>query len=62
MWLFTQAPLSVATSEIPIGAYSIYIIPDKEDWILIVNKNVSAHSNYNGTKTLLGLGCHWATE
>jgi len=47
MWLFTQAALSVETSEIPIGAYSMYIIPDKQDWILIVNKNVSPHSNYN---------------
>ncbi|HEX4785404.1 MAG TPA: hypothetical protein VH350_13765, partial [Candidatus Sulfotelmatobacter sp.] len=25
MWLFTQAALSVETSEIPIGAYSMYI-------------------------------------
>jgi Protein of unknown function (DUF2911) len=47
MWLFTQAALSVDTSEIPIGAYSMYIIPDKQDWILIVNKNVSAGRNYN---------------
>ena len=47
MWLFTQAELSLDTSEIPIGAYSIYIIPEKEDWILIVNKNVSAQSKYN---------------
>jgi hypothetical protein len=47
MWLFTQAALTVDTSEIPIGAYSLYIIPDKQDWILIVNRNVSAGSNYN---------------
>jgi hypothetical protein len=47
MWLFTQAALSVETSEIPIGAYSMYINPDKQDWILIVNKNVSAHGSYN---------------
>jgi hypothetical protein len=46
MWLFTQAALSVGTSEIPIGAYSMYIIPDKKDWILIVNKNVSAARDY----------------
>jgi len=47
MWLFTQAALSVDASEVPIGAYSMYIIPDKDNWILIVNKNVTAHSNYN---------------
>jgi hypothetical protein len=47
MWLFTPGTLSVANSEVPVGAYSMYIIPDKQDWILIVNKNVKAGSNYN---------------
>ena len=47
MWLFAQAELSVGSSQIPIGAYSMYIIPNKQDWTLIINKNVSAHSTYN---------------
>jgi len=52
LWLFTPIALSVDTSEIPVGAYSMYIIPDKEDWILILNKNVSAHNAYNEQEDL----------
>ena len=47
MWLFTQAELSVANSAIPIGAYSLYIIPEKEIWTLVVNKNVTTGSSYD---------------
>lgn len=47
MWLFTQAQLSVSNSEIPIGAYSMYILPEKDTWTLIVNRNVKATSNYD---------------
>ena len=45
--LFTQAALTAGTSEIPAGAYSLYFIPAKKEWTLIVNKNVTAGSEYN---------------
>jgi hypothetical protein len=47
MWLFTQAELSVANSEVPIGAYSMYMIAEKDNWILILNKNVKDGSAYD---------------
>ncbi|MGA7634536.1 MAG: DUF2911 domain-containing protein [Terriglobales bacterium] len=42
MFLFTQAPLGLAGSVIPEGAYSLYVIPEKNSWTLVVNRNVAA--------------------
>ena len=46
MTLFTEAQLSLASSVIPIGAYSVYAIPGKE-WTLVVNKNVTVGAAYD---------------
>ncbi|MBZ5574135.1 MAG: DUF2911 domain-containing protein [Acidobacteriia bacterium] len=45
--LFTQGPLVLNNSSIPTGAYSVYVIPDKKEWTLIVNKNVTAGAPYD---------------
>jgi hypothetical protein len=47
MTLFTEAQLSLASSMIPIGAYSVYAIPAKGNWTLVVNKNVTAGATYD---------------
>ncbi|HEY1265526.1 MAG TPA: DUF2911 domain-containing protein [Terriglobales bacterium] len=53
MLLFTQVPIVVASTEIPVGAYSMYVIPEKEKWTLIVNKNVTAGSAYDQKQDLV---------
>jgi hypothetical protein len=47
MTLFTEAPLTLGTSNIPIGAYNIYPIPARGNWSLAVNKNVTAGAPYD---------------
>ena len=47
MTLFTQTELLAGNADIPVGAYSLYIIPGKDNWTLIVNKNVSAPTKYD---------------
>jgi hypothetical protein len=47
MFLFTQSPLSIGNSQIPVGAYSMYVIPRKENWTLILNKNVTGGGKYD---------------
>ncbi len=47
MTLFTEAQLSFGGSTIPIGAYSVYPIPAKDKWTLVVNKNVTPGSTYD---------------
>lgn len=47
MTLFTEAQLSLGTSLIPIGAYTLYPIPARGNWTLVVNKNVTAGAPYD---------------
>ncbi len=52
MTLFTEAPLSIGGSSISEGAYSMHILPQKQTWTLIVNRNVSAGSKYDEKQDL----------
>jgi hypothetical protein len=47
MTLFTEAQLSLGSSTIPIGAYTVYPIPARGNWTLAVNKNVTAGAAYD---------------
>ena len=47
MTLFTEAQLSLGNSMIPIGAYTLYPIPAKDHWTLVVNKNVTPGVAYD---------------
>jgi hypothetical protein len=47
MTLFTEAQLSLGSSMIPIGAYTVYPIPAKDHWTLVVNKNVTPGAAYD---------------
>lgn len=45
--LFTQTGTSLGTTEIPTGAYSMYVIPGKKEWTLVVSRNITAGSPYD---------------
>jgi len=47
MTLFTSAQLTLGTSMIPLGAYTVYPIPAKGNWTLVVNKNVTTGAPYD---------------
>jgi hypothetical protein len=53
MFLFTQTPLTLCSSVIPVGAYSLYIIAEKQSWTLVVNRNVVAGSKYDEKEDLV---------
>ncbi len=38
--LFTSTPLDAGGTRIPAGAYSLFFIPNKNEWALVVNKDV----------------------
>ncbi len=52
MILFASAALTVGGSSIEGGAYSVYTIPDKKQWTLIVNKNVTPGSKYDASQDI----------
>jgi hypothetical protein len=43
MTFFTDGRVTLAGTAIPPGAYSLHILPGKDKWIMIVNKDVSGH-------------------
>jgi Protein of unknown function (DUF2911) len=47
MTLFTEAQLTLGSSTIPIGAYSLYAIPARDHWTVVVNKNVTPGAAYD---------------
>ena len=47
MTLFSEAQLVLGSSVIPIGAYTVYPIPAKDHWTLVVNKNVTPGASYD---------------
>jgi len=47
MTLFTEAQLTLGSSVIPIGAYTVYPIPARDHWTLAVNKNVTPGAAYD---------------
>jgi len=47
MTLFTDAQLSLGSSMIPIGAYTVYPIPARGNWTIAVNKNVTQGAAYD---------------
>lgn len=47
MFLFTPTELTLGNTTIPTGAYSLFLIKNKNDWTLIVNRNVAQNSSYD---------------
>jgi hypothetical protein len=52
MLLFTESPVKVAGVELGVGAYSMYVIPDKGKWTLIINKNIAQGATYDEKQDL----------
>lgn len=51
--LYTQTPVVLNHVEIQVGAFSVYAIPNKKEWTLVVNKNVAAGGKYDETQDLV---------
>lgn len=47
LYLFTPAEISIGEAVLTAGAYSMYLIPEKENWTLVINRNVSTGSPYD---------------
>lgn len=52
MYLFTTTILKAGDTQIPVGAYSLYVIPLKNQWTLVINKDV-ASKKYDSQQDLV---------
>jgi hypothetical protein len=48
--LFVQVPLTLAGTQLPLGAYTVYLIPGGKHWTLIVSRNVTPGAPYNSAQ------------
>lgn len=53
MLIFTDAPTAIAGTEIPIGAYSIYLVPGQKEWTLVLSRDVDSGASYKKSDDLL---------
>jgi len=47
MTFFTETDLVLGQSTIPTGGYTMYLIPTKKEWTLIVSKNTAVDAKYD---------------
>ncbi len=52
MLLFSETPVTVSGVELAVGAYSMYVIPDKGKWTLIISKNITPGAAYDEKQDL----------
>jgi hypothetical protein len=53
MTLFTNTPVQVGSKELPIGAYTLYLIPGSRQWTLVVSKSTDMSGAYNEQQDLV---------
>jgi hypothetical protein len=50
--LFTETPIKLGQTELKTGAYTVYLLPGKNDWTLIVSRNTSPQAQYDEKQDL----------
>jgi Protein of unknown function (DUF2911) len=53
MAMFTNTTVTVGGKEVPIGAYTLFLIPDEKAWILIVSKSTDTSGKYDQQQDLV---------
>jgi hypothetical protein len=53
MTLFTNAPLEVGGHNLPVGAYTLFLIPGAKQWTLIVSKSTDMTGTYDEKQDLV---------
>lgn len=50
MVMFTSGPAAVESKDLGAGAYTLYLIPNKNDWTLVVSKETDTKAKYDESK------------
>jgi hypothetical protein len=53
MVLFTSGPLSAANHNLNAGAYTLYLIPNKNDWTLVISAQTDTKAKYDQNKDIV---------
>jgi hypothetical protein len=47
MTMFTNTPIAIGNVNLPIGAYTMFVIPDQKNWTLIISKSTDMSGKYD---------------
>jgi DUF2911 family protein len=53
MTLFTNTAVQVGSKELPVGAYTLFVIPNSKQWTLIVSKSTDTSGAYDQGQDLV---------
>jgi hypothetical protein len=53
MTFLTETSVVIGKTTIPTGGYTMYILPNKKDWTLIVSKNTAVDAKYDEKQDLV---------
>jgi Protein of unknown function (DUF2911) len=53
MTLFTNTPVQIGSKELPIGAYTLFVVPNSKQWTLIVSKSTDTSGAYDQVQDLV---------
>jgi hypothetical protein len=45
--LFTNTPIQIGSRQLPMGAYTLFVVPNSKQWTLIVSKSTDISGAYN---------------
>ncbi len=51
--LFTSGSLSAANHNLTAGAYTLYLVPNKSDWTLVVSSQTDTKAKYDSSKDIV---------
>jgi hypothetical protein len=53
MALFTNTPIQIGSRTLPIGAYTLFVIPNSKQWTLVVSKSTDTSGAYDPQQDLV---------
>jgi Protein of unknown function (DUF2911) len=53
MTMFTNTPVMIGGKELPIGAYTLFLIPEPKAWTLVISKSADTSGKYDEQHDLL---------
>lgn len=50
--LYVEVPVVIGGAQIPLGAYSVHLIPERKNWTIVINRNVTHGAAYDAGQDL----------
>ena len=51
--LFTNTPVQIGSKVLPVGAYTLFVVPNSKQWMLIVSKSTDTSGAYDQQQDLV---------